>query len=130
MKRLEIDFEGRTVLIAGAATGIGRATALAFAAARASVVIGDVDPQAEGTASDIVAAGGKAVFQKTRSSRQARGRREPPFHGRSRTSSASPAAVDMRLQRGSRKLSSSVIEYQFARPRPFCFRHGRTRSQP
>ena len=65
MKRLEIDFEGRTVLITGAATGIGRATALAFAAARASVVIGDVDPRAEATASDIVAAGGKAVFQKT-----------------------------------------------------------------
>jgi NAD(P)-dependent dehydrogenase (short-subunit alcohol dehydrogenase family) len=41
MKRLEIDFEGRTVLITGAATGIGRATALAFAAARAAVVIGD-----------------------------------------------------------------------------------------
>jgi NAD(P)-dependent dehydrogenase (short-subunit alcohol dehydrogenase family) len=43
MKRLEIDFEGRTVLITGAATGVGRATALAFAAARAAVVIGDVD---------------------------------------------------------------------------------------
>jgi hypothetical protein len=34
-------------------------------AARGSVVIGDVDPRAEGTASDITAAGGKAVFQKT-----------------------------------------------------------------
>jgi hypothetical protein len=40
MKRLEIDFEGWTLLITGAAKGIGRATALAFAAARASVVIG------------------------------------------------------------------------------------------
>jgi NAD(P)-dependent dehydrogenase (short-subunit alcohol dehydrogenase family) len=28
-------------------------------------VIGDVDPRAEATASEIVAAGGKAVFQKT-----------------------------------------------------------------
>jgi NAD(P)-dependent dehydrogenase (short-subunit alcohol dehydrogenase family) len=65
MKRLEIDFEGRTVLITGAATGIGRATALAFAAARAAVVIGDVDPRAEATASEIVAAGGKAAFEKT-----------------------------------------------------------------
>jgi len=65
MKRLEIDVEGRTVLITGAATGIGRATALAFAAARAAVVIGDIDPRAEATASDIVAAGGKATFQKT-----------------------------------------------------------------
>jgi nucleoside-diphosphate-sugar epimerase len=65
MKRLEIDFEGRTVLITGAATGIGRVTALAFAAARATVVIGDVDPRAEATVSEIVAAGGKAAFQKT-----------------------------------------------------------------
>ena len=64
MEKPEIDFDGRAVLITGA-TGIGRATALAFAAARATVVIGDVDPRAQATASDIVAAGGKAVFQKT-----------------------------------------------------------------
>lgn len=65
MEKPEIDFDGRAVLITGAATGIGRATALAFAAARATVVIGDVDPRAQATASDIVAAGGKGVFQKT-----------------------------------------------------------------
>lgn len=65
MKRTEFEFEGRTVLITGAATGIGRATALAFAGAGAAVVIGDVDPRAEGTAEEIVAAGGKAVFKKT-----------------------------------------------------------------
>ncbi len=65
MKRLELNFDGRTVLITGAATGIGRATALAFAAARAAVLIGDVDPRAEDTVREIVASGGKAVFQKT-----------------------------------------------------------------
>ncbi len=65
MQRPEIDFAGRTVLVTGASTGIGRATALAFAAAGASLVIGDVDPRAEQTAGDIVKAGGKAVFQKT-----------------------------------------------------------------
>lgn len=65
MKRLELDFEGRTVLITGAATGIGRATALAFAAARAAVLIGDVDLRAEDTVREIIASGGKAVFQKT-----------------------------------------------------------------
>ena len=65
MKRMELDFEGRTVLITGAATGIGRATALAFAAARAAVLIGDVDPRAEDTVREISASGGKAAFQKT-----------------------------------------------------------------
>jgi hypothetical protein len=29
------------------------------------VVIGDVDPRAEGTASDITAAGGRSLFQET-----------------------------------------------------------------
>lgn len=65
MRRTELDFGGRSVLITGAATGIGRATALAFGAAHAAVVIGDVDPRAEGTVRDIKAAGAKSVFQKT-----------------------------------------------------------------
>jgi NAD(P)-dependent dehydrogenase (short-subunit alcohol dehydrogenase family) len=65
MKRLELDFKGKTVLITGAATGIGRATALAFAAAGAAVLVGDVDARAEETVRDIIAGGGKAVFQKT-----------------------------------------------------------------
>ena len=65
MKRAELDFGGRSVLITGAATGIGRATAIAFGAAHATVVIGDVDPRAESTVRDIKAAGGKSVFQKT-----------------------------------------------------------------
>lgn len=65
MTPLELNFDGRTVLITGASTGIGRATALAFAAARAAVVIGDVDPRAEDTVREIIAGGGKAVFQKT-----------------------------------------------------------------
>jgi len=65
MKRFELSFEGRTVLITGAATGIGRATALAFAAAGAAVLICDVDARAEETVHDIIASGGKAVFQKT-----------------------------------------------------------------
>ncbi len=62
MKPLELNFEGRTVLITGAATGIGKATALAFAAARAAVVIGDVDQRAEDTVREIIASGGKAAF--------------------------------------------------------------------
>jgi NAD(P)-dependent dehydrogenase (short-subunit alcohol dehydrogenase family) len=65
MENQPFNFSGKVVLITGAATGIGRATALAFAAARAAVVIGDLDLRAETTVSDIVAAGRKAVFQKT-----------------------------------------------------------------
>ena len=65
MENQPFNFPGKVVLITGAATGIGRATALAFAAARAAVVIGDVDLRAETTVSDIVAAGRKAVVQKT-----------------------------------------------------------------
>jgi len=42
-----------------------RATVLAFAAARGSVAIGGVNPRAAGTANDITAASGKAVFQET-----------------------------------------------------------------
>ncbi|HZS69918.1 MAG TPA: hypothetical protein VFA72_22640 [Burkholderiales bacterium] len=44
--KLELSFARSTVLTTGAATGIGRATALAFAGAGASVVIGDVDASA------------------------------------------------------------------------------------
>jgi NAD(P)-dependent dehydrogenase (short-subunit alcohol dehydrogenase family) len=57
-------FEGKTVLITGAATGIGRATALAFAAEGAAVMIGDVDDRAAETVALIEAAGGKAAFKK------------------------------------------------------------------
>jgi NAD(P)-dependent dehydrogenase (short-subunit alcohol dehydrogenase family) len=50
--------------VTGASGGIGRATALAFAASGAAVVVSDVnDAAGEETAAMIAAAGGKAVFQ-------------------------------------------------------------------
>lgn len=52
---------GKTVAITGGASGIGRATALQFASAGATVFIGDVNiEQAAATVAQIEAAGGKA----------------------------------------------------------------------
>jgi len=63
MMQQNSDFTGRVALVTGAATGIGRATALAFAQAGASVVVADIAPEAGArTAADITAAGGQARF--------------------------------------------------------------------
>jgi NAD(P)-dependent dehydrogenase (short-subunit alcohol dehydrogenase family) len=58
-------FEGKAVLITGAATGIGRAAALAFAAEGAAVMIGDVDARAADTVQAIMEAGGRAAYRRT-----------------------------------------------------------------
>jgi NAD(P)-dependent dehydrogenase (short-subunit alcohol dehydrogenase family) len=60
-----LDYVGKTLLITGAATGIGRAVALAFASHGANVVIGDVDARAADTAQSIEALGGTALFMRT-----------------------------------------------------------------
>src|SRR5258705_12261973 len=52
----------RVAIVVGAANGIGRATALAFAAAGARVACADVEePGAKTTAADIEKAGGQAL---------------------------------------------------------------------
>jgi len=57
------DFAGRVALVTGAATGIGRATAMAFAQAGARVVVADIAQDAGAqTAADIAQAGGEARF--------------------------------------------------------------------
>lgn len=58
-----MQFDGKAVLITGAATGIGRATALAFAREGAAVMIGDVDNRAAETVRLIKVEGGRAAFK-------------------------------------------------------------------
>ncbi len=65
MSEASYDFSGKTALVTGGATGIGRETAKAFAASGANVMIGDVDPRAEETVEIIRQAGGQAEFTPT-----------------------------------------------------------------
>ena len=56
-------FEGKVALVTGAGSGIGRASALGFAACQAKVVIADIDTaKGEETARFIKKEGGQAVF--------------------------------------------------------------------
>ncbi len=58
-----MQMEGKLAVITGAATGIGRATALLFAQEGAAVAVGDINEAgARQTVADIETAGGKAWF--------------------------------------------------------------------
>lgn len=61
----QLDQNGKIALLTGAASGIGRATALAFAQQGARVVIGDIGDGAQETVDLIRAAGGEAIFVHT-----------------------------------------------------------------
>ncbi len=65
MTEQPLDFTDKVALITGGATGIGRATAQAFARQGATVVIGDVDDRATETVSLIEQSGGTAQFVPT-----------------------------------------------------------------
>ncbi|MFE3202374.1 glucose 1-dehydrogenase [Embleya sp. NPDC059237] len=60
-----LDFSGKVALVTGGATGIGRATALAFARQGATVVVGDVDPRSAETLQLIEKNGGTGLFVPT-----------------------------------------------------------------
>jgi len=56
------DFSGQVALVTGAASGLGRATAKAFAASAAAVVLVDRDEnKLAGVLSEVTGAGGKAI---------------------------------------------------------------------
>lgn len=59
-----MDFEGKSVLVTGAGSGIGAATARSFAALGAQVYVTDMNAQAgNAVVESITAAGGKAQFR-------------------------------------------------------------------
>ena len=61
MSQVTYDFGGRVALVTGAGAGIGRASALAFARAGASVVVADVDRVAGMETVELAGAGARFV---------------------------------------------------------------------
>src|SRR5215203_2173371 len=58
--------KNKTVIITGAASGIGKAAALLFAKQGANVIVSDIqETEGKATAENIIATGGKASFFKT-----------------------------------------------------------------
>jgi NAD(P)-dependent dehydrogenase (short-subunit alcohol dehydrogenase family) len=65
MTTYELDFTGKVALVTGGSTGIGRATARAFAAQGARVVVGDLSEEGAETIDLIRKDGGEGLFVQT-----------------------------------------------------------------
>jgi NAD(P)-dependent dehydrogenase (short-subunit alcohol dehydrogenase family) len=63
--------DGKVAIVTGAASGIGRASALLFAREGAAVVVADLSPAVAETAAAIVQAGGSAVAMEVDAAREA-----------------------------------------------------------
>jgi len=60
------DFDSKLVLVTGAASGIGRATAMRFSGQRADLILVDINEEGlESTAGEIDARGGRAAWYRT-----------------------------------------------------------------
>ena len=63
---MDLNLAGKTVIVTGGGSNIGRAIVLAFAGEKSNVVIADIDEsQAKKVAKEAIALGGKAVAVKT-----------------------------------------------------------------
>ena len=92
-------FAGKTIIITGAASGIGRATALIFAREGANVVCADLNEEVRGeTAGEISGNGGKALALRSTSPRA---RRSTTWCGRPSTRSAACSSSSTRPARRS-----------------------------
>src|SRR5579884_3326031 len=99
------DLDQRAAIVTGAAQGIGKATALALAAAGAAVTIADIDQKlGAATAEEIIARGWRALFVQTDVTRLA------DLEAATRRTLDAFGAVDILVNNAARAISGIVDE--------------------